>query len=68
MVLWMRNYPTVLTACSIYSRHERWPGNWMKTRGGRRNRRSLAQLIRVNYRGKLSGDHRIRLTRLTATL
>jgi hypothetical protein len=67
MVLWMCNYPTVLTACSIYSRHERWPGNWMKTRGGQRNRRSLAQLIRVNYRGKLSVDHRICLTRLTAT-
>jgi hypothetical protein len=56
LVLWMRNYPTELTACSIYSRHERWSGNWTKTRGGRRNRRSLARVISVYYRGSLTGD------------
>jgi hypothetical protein len=27
LVLWMCNYPTELTACSIYSRLERWPVN-----------------------------------------
>jgi ABC-type thiamine transport system ATPase subunit len=52
----MGDYPTELTTGSIYSRHERWPGNWMKTRGGRRNRRSLARVIGVYYRGSLTGD------------
>jgi ABC-type thiamine transport system ATPase subunit len=28
----------------------------MKTRGGRRNRRSLARVIGVYYRGSLTGD------------
>jgi hypothetical protein len=34
LVLWMRNYPTELTSCSIYSRLERWPMNlgWARWR------------------------------------
>ena len=34
LVLWMHNYPTELTTCSIYSRLERWPVNlgWARWR------------------------------------
>jgi hypothetical protein len=58
-VLWMGDYPTELTASSIYSSHERWPGNWMKTRDSRRKPGLLAQLIRGKYRGGLTGDDRM---------
>jgi hypothetical protein len=58
-VLWMGDYPMELTASSIYSRHERWPGNWTKTRDGRRRRKLLAQLIRGVYRGRLTDDDRM---------
>jgi hypothetical protein len=64
---WVRDDPTEFTVASIYSARERWPVNLVKTCGGRRNDSSLAQWISVYYRGKLSGDHRIRSTRLTAT-
>jgi hypothetical protein len=52
----MGDYPTELTAGSIYSRHERWLGIWTKTRRGRRNRRSLARKLSGFHRGKLPGD------------
>jgi hypothetical protein len=52
------DYPTELTAASIYSRQERWPVNWTTTRGGRRSRKSLAQGIRGIYRGDLTGGDR----------
>jgi hypothetical protein len=55
----MGDYPTELTAGSIYSRHERWSGNWTKTRGGQRRRKLLAQLIRGLYCGGLTGDDRM---------
>jgi hypothetical protein len=55
----MGDYPTELTAGSIYSSHERWLGNWTKRRGGRRRRKLLAQLIRGLYRGGLTGDDRM---------
>jgi hypothetical protein len=55
----MGDYPTELTEGSIYSRHERWPGNWTKTRDGRRRRKLLAQLIRGEYRGGLTGNDRM---------
>jgi hypothetical protein len=58
-VLWMGDYPTELAVHSIYNGLKRWPGIWTKTRGGRRNRRSLAQLIRGEYRGGLIGDDRM---------
>jgi hypothetical protein len=61
-VLWMGDYLTELTVGSIYSGHERWPGNWMKTRGGWRRQGLLALGIGGIYRGKFSGDHRIGLT------
>jgi hypothetical protein len=55
----MGDYPTELMAGSIYSRHERWLGNWTKMHGGRRRRKLLAQLIRGEYRGGLTGDDRM---------
>jgi hypothetical protein len=58
-VLWMGDYPMELTVGSIYSRHERWPGNWTKTRGGRRRRKLLVQLIRGVYHGGLTSDDRM---------
>jgi hypothetical protein len=58
-VLWMGDYPTELAVRSIYNGLKRWPGIWAKTRGGRRNKRLLAQLIRGEYRGELTGDDRM---------
>jgi hypothetical protein len=59
LVLWMGNYPTELMACSIYRSPERWPVNLKETRGGRRGGGALARAIGGNYRGKLTGDHRM---------
>jgi hypothetical protein len=53
------DYPTELTAASIYSRQERWLVNWTTTRGGRRSRKSLVQGIRGIYRGDLTGGDRM---------
>jgi hypothetical protein len=47
----VRDYPTDLMAHSIYRRQERWPVNLGETRGGRRNRRSLAHGISGCNRG-----------------
>jgi hypothetical protein len=55
-VLWMGDYPTELTVRSIYNGLKRWPGIWTKTRGSRRNRKSLARVIGVFRRGELTGD------------
>jgi hypothetical protein len=44
---------------SIFNGLKRWPGIWTNTRGGRRNRRSVVQLIRGEYRGGLTGDDRM---------
>jgi hypothetical protein len=66
LVLWMGDYPTELTACSIYSVLERWPVNLMERRGGRRKRGLLALGISGFHRGKLPSDHRICKTRFTA--
>jgi hypothetical protein len=58
----VRDVPTNPTVCSIYNVRERWPVNWMKTRGGRRRKRALAQALSGFHRGGPSGNHRIRLT------
>jgi hypothetical protein len=63
----VRDYPTDPMVCSIYSVRERWPVNWTKTRGGQRGRGALAQALSGFHRGGPSSDHRICLTRLTAT-
>jgi hypothetical protein len=55
-VLWMGDYPTELTVRSIYNGLKQWSGIWTKTRGGRRNRKSLARVIGVFRRGELNGD------------
>jgi hypothetical protein len=48
-----------LRVCSIYKALERWPVNLKETRGGWRERGALAHAIGSNYRGKLTGDHRM---------
>jgi hypothetical protein len=45
--------------CSIYRALERWPVNLKDTRGGQRGGGVLAHAIGGNYRGKLTGDHRM---------
>jgi hypothetical protein len=55
-VLWMGDYSMELAVRSIYNGLKRWPGIWTKTRGGQRNRRSLALLIRGEYRGGLTDE------------
>jgi hypothetical protein len=56
LVLWMRNYPTELTTCSIYSSHERWPVNldWARWRSEKEWVTNV--VIRVLHRGGLTGD------------
>ena len=63
----MLDYLTEPRGCSIYSVLERWLVNLMETRGGRRGGGALAQTISGFHRGGLIGDHRICLTRPTAT-
>jgi hypothetical protein len=58
-VLWMGNYPKELMSCSIYRSPERWPVNLKETRDGRRGGGAMAHAIGGNYRGKLTGDHRM---------
>jgi hypothetical protein len=50
------DYPTELTAGSIYSRQEWWLVNWTTKHGGRRNRKLLARVISVFRRGELTDD------------
>jgi hypothetical protein len=45
--------------CSIYRALERWPVNLKDTRGGQRGGGVLAHAIGGNYRGKLTGYHRM---------
>jgi hypothetical protein len=47
-----------LRARSIYSASGRWPRILSKTRGGRRERRTLAQRLGVYCRGSYSGEPR----------
>jgi hypothetical protein len=63
----VRDYPMELAVRSIYNGLKRWPRIWTKTRGGRRGRGALAQVLSGFHYGGPSGDHRICLTRLTAT-
>jgi hypothetical protein len=58
LVQLMRNYPTEWRGHSIYSEGKRWPVNLGRTRGGRRWRRLLAQLLGVYCRGSYSGEPR----------
>jgi hypothetical protein len=58
-VLWMGNYPTELMACSIYRSLEWWPVNLSSRGGGRKEGGVLVHAIGGNYRGKLTGDHRM---------
>jgi hypothetical protein len=53
--------------CTIYSVLERWPVNWTETCGGRRGGGALAHTISGFHYGRLTSDHRICLTRPTAT-
>jgi hypothetical protein len=55
----MLEYLTEPRVCSIYKALERWPVNLKETRGGRRKGWALAHAIGGNYRGKLTGDHRM---------
>jgi hypothetical protein len=64
---WMLDYLAELTACSIYRPPERWPVNLICRGGGRREGGALAQAIGGFRRGELTGDHRICITRATAT-
>jgi hypothetical protein len=41
---WLADDPTELVTGSIYRRARRWPVNFGRTRGGRRERRTLAQV------------------------
>jgi hypothetical protein len=56
---WMLEYLTEPRVCSIYRALERWPVNLSSRGGGRREGGALAQVIGGNYRGKLTGDHRM---------
>jgi hypothetical protein len=56
LVLWMRNYPTKLTVCSIYRTWGRWLVNLSWRGGGRRVKRVLSRELGGIYRGGLTGD------------
>jgi hypothetical protein len=56
---WMLEYLTEPRVCSIYKALELWPVNLKETRGGQREGGALAHVIGGNYRGKLTGDHRM---------
>jgi hypothetical protein len=58
-VRWLRDNMAQQTWPSIYRIAKRWPGIWMKTRGGRGNRKLLAHVISVFRRGELTGDEQI---------
>ncbi len=58
-VLSAHNYIAELRVCSIYRALERWPVNLSLCSGSRREGDALAQAIGGNYRGKLTGDHRM---------
>jgi hypothetical protein len=53
--------------CSIYRALERWPDNLRLRGGDQREGDALAQAISGYHRGELIGDHRICITRATAT-
>jgi hypothetical protein len=54
---WVCDYPTDLTARSIYRKQERRPGIWMTTRDDRRRRGALVQALSGFHCGAPSGDH-----------
>jgi hypothetical protein len=56
---WVLEYLTESRVCSIYRAHELWPVNLNSCSGGRREGGALAHAIGGNYRGKLTGDHRM---------
>ena len=58
-VCWVLEYLAEPRVCSIYRALERWPVNLKDTRGGQRGGGVLAHAIGGNYRGKLTGDHRM---------
>jgi hypothetical protein len=53
---WVHDDPTELTAGSIYTMRERWPGIRVTTHGGRRSGKLLACGLVSYYRGSHSGD------------
>jgi hypothetical protein len=56
LVYWLLDYLTEPTTHSIYRLQGRWRVNWRWRGGGRRGKRSLAQVNRGCYRGKTTGD------------
>ena len=58
LVRWMRKYLAEFTGLAIYRFHRRWRPILRRRAGGRREGRSLAQVIRGFHRGKASGDGR----------
>jgi hypothetical protein len=56
---WMLEYLMEPRVCSIYRALERWLVNLFSRGGGRREGGALAETIGANYRGKLTGDHRM---------
>jgi hypothetical protein len=63
----VHNYIAEPRVCSIYRALERWPVNLRSRGGDRREGDALAQAISGFHRGELTGDHRICITRATAT-
>jgi hypothetical protein len=55
---WVLDYPTELTARSIYTHHERWSRIWTRHTAAGGKEASLVQWIRGLYRGGHSGDRR----------
>jgi hypothetical protein len=53
---WVRDDPTELTAGSIYTKRERWPGIRATTRDDRRSGKLLARGLVSYYCGSHSGD------------
>jgi hypothetical protein len=58
-VLWLRDSMVQQARPSIYKSARRWCSISRRRAGGRRGRRLLAQLIRGEYRGGLTGDDRM---------
>jgi hypothetical protein len=56
---WMLEYLTEPRVCSIYKALEWWPVNLKETHDGQRKGWALAHAIGGNYRGKLTGEHRM---------
>jgi hypothetical protein len=67
MVAWVLDYLADLKARSIYRLRVQWRMNLEWHGGGRRRRVTLVRAISGFHRGRLTGDHRTCMTRLSAT-